>query len=48
MQQLLIQFINPLTPNDHYNGRTAPKTSRPCILNIYSINTCIEYFKHAA
>jgi len=24
--------INPLTPNDHYSGRTAPLTSKRCIL----------------
>ena len=37
--------INPLTPNDPYMGRTAPLTSKRCILYIYSTNT--EYFKHA-
>ena len=37
--------INPLTPNDHYNGRTAPLTSRRCILYIYSTNMGTEYFK---
>jgi len=42
------QCINPLTPNDPYKGRTAPLTSRRCILYIYSINICTEYFKHAA
>jgi hypothetical protein len=40
--------INPLTPNGHYSGRTAPLNSRRCILNIYSTNICTEYFKHAA
>jgi hypothetical protein len=40
--------INPLTPNSRYNGRTAPLTSRRCILNIYSTNIGTEYFKHAA
>jgi hypothetical protein len=40
--------INPLTPNGHYSGRTAPLTSRRCILNIYSINIRAEYFKHSA
>ena len=29
-------LFNPLTPNDHYNGRTAPLTSKRCILYIYS------------
>ena len=38
--------INPLTPNDHYSGRTAPPTSKCCILCIYSINICTEYFKN--
>ena len=39
--------INYLTPNDPYMGRTAPLTSKRCILYIYSTNTCTEYFKHA-
>ena len=38
--------INPLTPNDHYSGRTAPLTSKRCILYIYSTNSVTEYFKH--
>jgi len=38
--------INPLTPNDHYSGHTAPLTSKRCILYIYSTNTGTEYFKH--
>ena len=38
--------INPLTPNDHYSGRTAPLTSKRCILYIYSTNISTEYFKH--
>jgi len=38
--------INPLTPNDPYSGRTAPLTSKRCILYIYSTNTDNEYFKH--
>jgi hypothetical protein len=47
----LLSFIftllfNPLTPNDHYSGRTAPLTSERCILYIYSTNICIEYFKN--
>ena len=37
-----------LTPNDPYMGRTAPLTSRRCILYIYSTNIHTEYFKHAA
>jgi hypothetical protein len=39
-------FINPLTPNDPYRGRTAPLTSKRCILYIYSTNIGTEYFKH--
>ena len=38
--------MNPLTPNDHYSGRTAPLTSKRCILYIYSTNIGTEYFKH--
>ena len=38
--------VNPLTPNDHYSGRTAPLTSKRCILYIYSTNIGTEYFKH--
>jgi len=39
-------FFNPLTPNDPYRGRTAPLTSKRCILYIYSTNIGTEYFKH--
>jgi hypothetical protein len=39
-------FLNPLTPNDHNRGRTAPLTSKRCILYIYSTNKGTEYFKH--
>ena len=38
--------VNPLTPNDPYSGRTAPLTSKRCILCIYSTNIGVEYFKH--
>ena len=38
--------VNPLKPNDHYRGRTAPLTSKRCILYIYSTNIGSEYFKH--
>jgi len=38
-------WINPLTPNDDYSGRTAPLTSKRCILYIYSTNIGTEYFK---
>ena len=39
-------MINPLTPNDDYSGRTAPLTSKRCILCIYSTNIGTKYFKH--
>jgi len=42
---LATAMINPLTPNDHYSGRTAPLTSKRCILYIYSTNIDTEYFK---
>ena len=38
--------FNPLTPNDHYSGRTAPLTPKRCILYIYSRSIGTEYFKH--
>ena len=38
--------LNPLTPNDPYRGRTAPLTSKRCILYIFSTNIGTEYFKH--
>jgi len=38
--------FKPSAPNDHYSGRTAPLTSKLCILNIYSTNIGTEYFKH--
>jgi len=41
-----LQALNPLTPKDPYSGRTAPLTSKRCILYIYSTNTGTEYFKH--
>jgi len=34
--------INLLTPNDDYSGRTAPLTSKYCILYIYSTNVGTE------
>ena len=37
--------VNPLTPNDPYRGRTAPLTSKRCILYIYATNIGTEYFK---
>jgi len=39
-------LLNPLTPNDHYRGRTAPLTSKRCILYIYSTNIGTQFFKH--
>jgi len=38
-------MFNPLTPKDPYSGRTAPLTSKRCILYIYSTNIGTEYFK---
>jgi len=43
---LKISYINLLTPNDDCIGRTAPLTSKCCILYIYSTNIGTEYFKH--
>jgi len=37
--------VNLLTPNDDYSGRTAPLTSKCCILYIYSTNTGTEYLR---
>jgi len=42
------KFINHLTHNGHYMGRTAKLTSSCCILYIYSTNIRTEYFKYAA
>ena len=42
----LLDDNNPLTPKDPYIGRTAPLTSKRCILYIYSTNIGTEYFKH--
>jgi len=39
-----LRSINLLTPNDDYSGRTAPLTSKHCILYIYSTNICTEHF----
>ena len=45
----LFHLLNRLRPNDPYMGRTAPLTSKRCILYIHSTDTSIgtEYFKHA-
>jgi len=40
-----VPVFNLLAPNDDYSGRTAPLTSKCCILYIYSTNICNEYFK---
>ena len=40
------RWINLLMPKDDYSGRTAPLTSKRCILYIYSTNIGTEYFKH--
>jgi hypothetical protein len=44
--RLLLYCLNPLKPNDTYMARTAPLTSKRCILYIYSTNIGTEYFKH--
>jgi len=41
-----LRIFNPLKPKDDYSGRTAPLTSKRCILYIYSTNTGTKYFKH--
>ena len=38
--------FNPLTPNDHYSGRTASLTFKRFLLYIYSTNIFTECFKH--
>ena len=43
---LTMDFLNLLTPNDDYSGRTAPVTSKCCISYIYSRIIGTEYFKH--
>ena len=40
-----VAVLKHLTPNDQYSGRTAPLTSKSCILYIYSTNIVTEYFK---
>ena len=46
-ENTFVHFLNRLTPNDPYMGRTAPLTSKRCILYIYSTNIGTEYFKRA-
>ena len=43
----VVTQINRLTPKDPYMSRTAPLTSKLCILCIYSTNVGTEYFKRA-
>ena len=45
--QYILLLLNRFTPNDPYMGRTAPLTSKRCILYIYSTNIGTKYFKHA-
>ena len=42
--QTSTRIFSRLTPNDPYMGRTAPLTSKRCILYIYSTNIGTEYF----
>jgi hypothetical protein len=42
---LRLKVLTLWRPSVHYSGRTAPLTSRRCILNIYSTNARTEYFK---
>jgi len=46
-QDHVLRTFNPLTRNDPYRGRSAPLTSKRCILYIYSTNIGTEYFKHS-
>ena len=46
VKHLIPKFLNTLTPNDPYRGRTAPLISKRFILYIYSTNIGTEYFKH--
>jgi len=43
-EKLAQELINRLTPNDPYSGRTAPLTSKRCILYINLTNIGTEYF----
>jgi hypothetical protein len=47
MMIIIVYIFNPLTPNDPYMSRTAPLTSKRCILYSYSSNVGTVYFKHA-
>ena len=45
-QSVQLLNVNPLTPNNPYSGRTAPLTSKRCILYIYSTNIGTENSEH--
>jgi len=45
-RSIALLTLNLLMPNVDYSGRTAPLTSKCCILYIYSTNICTENFKH--
>ena len=47
MFEIYVSQVNRLTPNDPYMDRTAPLTSKRCILHICSTNIGTEYFKYA-
>ena len=40
--KVVVDKFNRLTPNDRYVGRTAPLTSKRCILYIYSTNIALN------
>ena len=44
--QSVLKLKKKIRHNDPYRGRTAPLTSKRCILYIYSTNISMEYFKH--
>jgi len=46
LHRLQMVVFNPLTPNDHYSGRTALLTPKRFIVYVYSTNIGTEYFKH--
>ena len=45
-ERSFVKTFKTLKPNDAYRGRTAPLTSKRCILYIYSTNIGTEYFNH--
>jgi len=48
LKEVFYRILSLLKPNDIYICRTAALISRRYILNIYSTNIHIEYFKNAA